>query len=557
MKKLIKQIMPAIFLLISMNFMFFIYAPYELFITNQWEFWFDLDILLPISFASFGIMVILGILIAFLINCINKKMYYGMLTVCGVAIVASYVQGTYCIKNLPPLDGADINWNNYPIERVKSICIWLVLLFMAIVIIHKLGSKKFEKIITVISVIILFMNISTMLTLMFTTHAYGKEENLKSCNVNMYELSSDTNFIILVLDTLESSVFKEVLEENPQYQNIFEDFTYYDDTLCAYPFTRNSIPYILTGVRYENQDYFSNYTADAVESSKLINILKENNYKMGLYTTNEMELKKSRGGEIFENMRYFPERIDTPINAFKLVTKMAAVKFAPWDLKRFAYDVESFKNKIRVAVNIGEYQAFNDNNRVFYKELSKQNPITMTEEKCFRFIHLEGAHYPYQYDKELNVIENGTLKTNVEACFTIVKQYIGRLKESGVYDNSVIIIMADHGFDKEFTGVGSGEILKRMHATLLIKGINEKHPMKVSSKPIAFSDLQDAFVNLLDGQSGEEVFGHIDDREERERRFLIYEYNHENYMEEYMTDGKTIEIERYQPTGNIYQLKDK
>ena len=124
---------------------------------------------------------------------------------------------------------------------------------------------------------------------------------------------------------------------------------------------------------------------------------------------------------------------------------------------------------------------------------------------------------------------------------------INKLKESGVYDNSVIIVMADHGFACPPVKGAEG----RQNPILLIKGINEHHDKVVKSTlPISYADLNTAYANLLDGKKGESVFGNID--KNRERRYLYYEYSKEDHMTEYVQKGKAWDKKTLVKTGKEF-----
>lgn len=60
-----------------------------------------------------------------------------------------------------------------------------------------------------------------------------------------------------------------MLEENPDYREIFEDFTYYPNTVGAYPFTMMAIPHILSGEWFENQESFWDYNVNAFKNAPL------------------------------------------------------------------------------------------------------------------------------------------------------------------------------------------------------------------------------------------------------------------------------------------------
>lgn len=75
-------------------------------------------------------------------------------------------------------------------------------------------------------------------------------------------------------------------------------------------------------------------------------------------------------------------------------------------------------------------------------------------------------------DKEVHVIENGTYEGNVSACVTVIDRYLNKLKDAGVYDNSVIIIMSDHGYNAD------GGTEGRQNPFLLLRAEEKKRHLK-------------------------------------------------------------------------------
>lgn len=134
---------------------------------------------------------------------------------------------------------------------------------------------------------------------------------------------------------------------------------------------------------------------------------------------------------------------------------------------------------------------------------------------------------------------------NGKGMLVLVNHLLTKLKEEGIYDNCAIVIMADHG--GRFSGVKEKEELDRANPLLLVKGFGEKHPLKVSANPISYDYLQDAFVSLINGSKGEDIFA--ESSSEEKRRFFISTAN----FQEYYTQKHAFDPEALQPTGNVYE----
>ena len=146
----------------------------------------------------------------------------------------------------------------------------------------------------------------------------------------------------------------------------------------------------------------------------------------------------------------------------------------------------------------------------------------------------------------------GTYEKSIEATFTMIDTYLKRLKEEGVYDNSVILIMADHGFnniDKDLN-----DVYYRDNPVLFIKGIHEKHPFEMSDIPLHQEDLQEAYQKLLVGKESNELFD-WKETDVRKRRHIVFVPLQANEFIEFYQEGHAGNRETLIPSGVIYELK--
>lgn len=543
-KRSFKDFIPALIVSFAASFMLMVFAPIEIYYSNQDQFWFEIKQLIPVIFIIFVIFFVISLLILMLLFFINRKVYNVGLIIYFIAFISTYIQGNFLVKNLPGLDGTQPDWGSYISEDIKTVVVWFIVsaIVIAGTIIFK--TEKMKNAISVVSVCMFLMIAVTMVTVVMTTKIADKDYDMVITDKDEFEMSTDTNFIILLLDAADAGTYKELAEQHPEYAEIMKDFTFYDNTVCGYTFTKQSIPLVLTGQWYENEKPFEQYATEAYTNSPFFKKLEQKGYKMGLYetetyTTDNVMYK-------FSNIIKNRTGISSYLTFAEREIQIIGYKYAPFILKRFCMvgnqDFEDFR------ANPEGCETYSLDNEIFYNKV-KDNNITKTDDKTFKFIHLWGAHVPFVYDKDMNVIENGTYAQNVEACMTMTKEYLDRLKENNVYDNSVIIVMADHGFYHD------DEPSNRQHPILFIKGKNESHEYKVSEAPISFDDLQDAYSRLIDGAIGEDVFDYKEG-DERKRRYLYFEYIHDDILEEFYQEGYAGDMETLKATGRKYIYKE-
>ena len=134
-------------------------------------------------------------------------------------------------------------------------------------------------------------------------------------------------------------------------------------------------------------------------------------------------------------------------------------------------------------------------------------------------------------------------KKEIEASIKVIDKYIKRIKDSNLYDNSVIIVLADHG-NNGYEPVG------RQNPILYIKGINEKHnKLIISDKKVSYTDLNDSiYYDLLNGKSSSELLPNVE--KNRIRRFIWYKEYDELY--EQFLDGHAWETNKLKNSGKKY-----
>lgn len=539
-KRRVKAILPGVILSGAAGFMFFLYAPLELYFSNKNEFWFDFYTLIPVLLVGFAATAILGSLGFLVLYLIHERLYQTGLVACFIAYIASYIQGNFLVKNLPPLDGTEVDWSMYSAERIKSIAVWVVVITSVLIAIRFARMEKFANIIKYIPICLSLMMTAALVTVCINNNGLERKRIVLVSDEKLYEMSDDTNFIIFVLDAADARFVTPMLEENPDYREIFEDFTYYPNTVGAYPFTMMAIPHILSGEWFENEEPFWDYNVNAFKNAPLFAALENKGYRMGLYEAdlpgNDDSVKR------FENVQD-EASVSNYWEFFKAELRLTGFKYAPFDLKRFAiFDMNFFDSL--------QERGFDYGNLGFYHKML-QEPVTHTKDKCFKFIHIEGAHVPFQYNEKVELIQGGSYEENLKACMTITRDYLEKLKAENVYDNSVIIVMADHGYAANVVEDDYTEYIGRSNPILFVKGVGESHDMKVSNAPISFVDLQEAYARLLDGNGGDSVFDAAEGQK-RERRHLLYRYLREDYIYEYVQTGEAWDTSTLMPTGVEY-----
>ena len=287
---------------------------------------------------------------------------------------------------------------------------------------------------------------------------------------------------------------------------------------------------------------YQTYFTDAMDKGPLLKKMKQEGYDMGIYETNLVY--ESEKILQFNNYKDVNVGFKSGRQLMKEEFKLFWYKYAPYQLKKFANP--NLHDFFQTQAIHDDVELFSDNNQFFYDKL-RDSQMTTTNHKCFKFIHIEGAHVPFRYNEKVEMIDSsqGSYEQNVLCSITIMKTFLEKLKEEGVYDNTSIVILGDHGFNYD-----NNDYWGRQNPVLMVKGVEEKHDFVISQAPISYDDLQEAFCRLSDEKKAEECF---DAREGdiRERRFL--HFIREGKMTEYVQTGYASDTETLIPTGRVFE----
>ncbi len=518
MKKCIHNVLISLVI----SFMLFIFAPLEMLFSNMDEVFYDASLLLkPMSLVFVAFFVLLS-----LVLCLAQKtkMYEALYCLVFVIFLSTYIQGTYFAGWLPKLDGTSIIWSDYSKYRIICIFTWIIVSLLIVILYKHVKRQNLIKAITGVSVALGLIMLANIVTMGISCNGFASKEIYAdtSTTKNMFAYSENKNFLILVLDKTDATVMNEFLEDHTEYLDIFNDFTFYTNMESMYPYTHHSVPLMLTGVPYEKQCDYSHYLNEVYENSRLFAELEKRDYSIGIYET---LFKMKNSNNRFDNLVKCEHDVSSWVTFTRWQIMLVGYKYAPFDLKRFCFLVTNAFNNLKV---IPGETVFSDYNEDFWVEL-QERPTNRIETNNFRFIHVYGAHNPWISTEDMKPVENGTYEDGIKVSLSITQKYLQKYKEAGCYDNSVIIIMADHGYSTGF----------QENPIFFVKGIDEHHQMQKNDAPVSFADLMDAYIRLLDGNSSNDIFD-WKEGDKRERKFLFQDDddNPEEIMEEYVQKGR-------------------
>ncbi len=548
MKSFFSRCKGSILAALALCFIVLVYGPLELYFTNRSDFWFAPKVILPDVAALFLLALIACLVLLALADRFSKRLC-ALLTGCFVwGTLVCYIHSNFLSSWLPNMNGKEVDWSAYPQQRAASIAVCAAAAVLVAVLMRK---NWLQKAALWGGSLLTMMLAVTLVVLGIGSSSSSAGQMYYSSAEGLQEYSTDKNFIVFVVDMVDGGTFDSVVSESEEYQNALRDFTYYNNTQAAYPYTYYAVPQLLSGAWYEGGEVYDTFRSRCLRESPLFERLDSEGWRMGMYL-DELIFDQNAEPERFYNLRWQASEIASHPAFWRVILRMSCVKNAPFDLKYLGYCLPEKLNGLKYGNLYSTDTWFVYHNSNFldscYQADSTKNGgnADLCQEKMFKYIHVEGAHYPFQYGPHMENIEGtdqASYENNVAGTVYMLGQYLDMLRHNGTYDNTAIVIMSDHGWscDENHREVNA-------HSIFLAKGFGESHSYTVNEAPLSYDDLQTAFGRLLDGAQGDAV-SDWKAGDHRERRFMSYTHQ---YSE---SEGKTVQTHEIDEDGFIEMIQ--
>ena len=529
LKNNIKSVFPLIAFMFSLCF----FATADLYLANYNEFWFTYMDMWSVFAEIFVLFLLLGLLVFRRMEGISLYIgawFYGL-------NIVFLLQGKMLPYDYGQLNGERIDWSSFGLRPFYNTMLWIIIPII-FVLLAAWRKEKAAMIMRNIAFMILIVQVISLLFLVREHRSMEKDTvNGYISTENEFSISSGQNTIVLLLDAFDAELIMELQQRyQDEVEDTFKDFTFYHNTLGASGNTLNSVPVYLSGmVNSESLDY-NEYMKKAYTESPLIKELSENDYNAGFYVSTYLVDPVIR--KAADNYKIEQIKVKNQLGIGIKFLQLVGFKYSPHILKRFFWLYTEEFNNLK---NVEENDIYNTNNFVFYDKLCNEGFDILSDEKCFRYYHIDGTHVPYNMNEECDYVENEedvSLLDQARGCMKIVREFVSDLKSAGVYDNTAIIIMADHGWVYH----------DHQNPLFMVKQRKESKPVEVSEMPLSYLDVADILCDLLKN----ERIDLNDYRREKRYYYDVTEIKGITTQTEYLVTGAAYDESSDKETGRVF-----
>ena len=546
-----------------------LFGPHTLYSNNVQEFsapfWSVIVHVAPAIAVVAGVLTLIGVLLPAKVF----QHYVVGLVALGVTI---WAQGNLMVGDYGVLNGQDIDWSGHAWRNRYELAIWIVVPVVSVIFARRIFST---------AVFASRILIALQVVLMAYTAAQADPEaraKWEGAPEAIFELSSKQNVFHFVLDGFQSDAFGDILKaERAEIDRQYSGFTFFKNHMGAFPTTIVSIPAMLTGSVYRNQEPMRRFIAKEFKRASIFRAMRDQGFQVDA-VSGLMYDKPS-------TTNYY--RLPTPY-----VTYDAYVKFAGWQLadlslfrhsphllKPWVYNDQSWRlqTKFGQSTDTPGRRYMPVNGQAFMADYTSRARVGH-DRPTYKYLHIGVPHWPVSVDADCNYIGARSLRrpnyTDQARCgIRRVGAFLDKLRELGLYDSSLIVISSDHGValppegfaaDRDVFGGPLSEMAGSSLALLIVKPPNSNGPVRVSEAPSAISDIPATIVDTLGLKnpfSGTSALK-LDEHAPRPRQFATYLWSSAEwqadffpYMDLFTIDGKVTDGGAWKTEEPIYAPK--
>lgn len=367
----------------------------------------------------------------------------------------------------------------------------------------------------------------------------------------MFRFSSTRNVLVVLLDGLEAKVADRVLRADPALARRFDGFRFYKDTLGVAPTTFLSMPAIHSGQIYEGQPLAA-YFSDSIAHRSFLSRFTQAGYDTTLVNPVQ-DICPEGISSCLRTSNLQPPAARLKSEALQLLD-LSLFRVSPAPVRRAIYRDGQWLFAGRFDRPDGIQRILRDNHLL---DAAASRLVVAGETPVLKFFHLMSTHTPYVLERYCRTIGKSNLShldSQARCALLAVAKLLGRLDVLGIYDDTIALVMADHGVNPGVFGrapdahhawerrAGSANPL------LLFKPLDSRGALEPVTTPVSLADVGATLCAAADACTMPLGFRAGSAPALRARRFNDYRWRHEMWAEQQIDH-----ITRYEVRGPLWE----
>ena len=541
----------------------FLLVPFSLYIGNINEFTVSYTSMVQAYVPAMIFIIAAFGLLGMLLPSRVYNRYAILLAATGILL---WAQSNLLVWDYGLLDGRAINWSRDAWRSWLEIVIWASGLLLVLVFYRSIGRRVIGL------AILLFVLQLGIFGYNWAGHAseLAKKSEVTHTNQSLDELfqfSSQKNVVHILADGFQSDIFEDIIadgDEGDRMSAAMDGFTFFRDHLGVFPYTHMSVPAILTSKIYRNQVPINEFMDSALSKKSIFNAAYDAGFDVDLVVPGGLLYMYKKGR--YTNLSTVPgqqyiSKAEIEARGAAKLLDLSLFRLSPQILKKRIYnDQRWLMQTLFFKKNIigGRFFEHKDFLRSLHENLSadRTGPV-------YKYLHLMLSHNPMvaneqcEYAGRVLATVRETVKTQARCGLIEILKLFEEMKRAGIYNDALIILMADHGAwvpprgltgipvnDGKSTEVINPEVMALAQPLLAIKRPGETGVLRISDAPSWILDIAATIAGVMELDTefdGLSVF-ELQQNDERKRGYFFYQYQRSEWTDDFLSPIQEFSI---------------
>jgi hypothetical protein len=372
---------------------------------------------------------------------------------------------------------------------------------------------------------------------------------------DVFKFSPKQNVLVVLFDGLQSDVADRVLRSDRALAARFDGFRFFKDTVAIAPTTILNMPAIHSGEHYQRQRALGPYFTGAIERRSFINRFSQAGYATTL---------------VYPIDGVCPARVTSCVRTAdprSTRARFTSEAMRLFDLSVFRVSPVWMKRRIYAGgrwLLSGQLDRPDEINRIiqgnrFLEEVARRM-VVASERPTLKLLHIVSTHTPYVLESNCRTVGNSALRhlePQVHCALRAAGTILASLKDNGLYDNTIVLVLADHGVNPGVYGDTASDLATRFshlagaaNPVFLLKPLGSHGALTDAPGAVYLADVGatlcaasgacDVPLGIPAGQA----------RADRPRRFHAYEWR-----DEFWAQRDIPEMTRYEILGPVWEQR--
>lgn len=498
--------------------------------------------------------------------------------VAATLTILCWIQGTFLLWDYGVLDGSPIQWGEFVGRGIADSALWIVGLAVAFYCHRRLGPALVKA-----ALVLVAIQTIALASVWLPSSGEPVAAQPPANPEPMYGFSAESNVLHVVMDGFQSDIFQDILsgESGQEIRDSLDGFTFFDEHTGTFPYTEVTMPLILSGKVYRNEVSVPEFTAEVMRQPNVLNAALDAGFEVDIAANPSVrsvyaQSRHTNAYTIPANLH--AEEVDYFLEDALRLADLSLFRVAPHFFRFLIHQDELWMlQRLSVPGNYPNLRYFSDIE--FLRQL-RDRMTTSRRKPVYKLFHLMISHRPTvgTADCEFEGVVDTSRETVTDQSTCGLRRVLAvleRMRELGIYDDTLVVLMADHGAwvaaERYLRNLDQHDGPKASMAALAvpllaIKPPRSTGPLRTSSAPTDIGDVATTVATLMDFEAalpGRNVF-ELEEDDERVRYFYNYAYgdNHKKKgylytMLEYRVDGNPFDAaswrrtRRFRPGGLI------